>query len=753
MTAAADAVLHADDDGCALVFEETLVTRAGGFVHGRQKICALGLEFREVLLQVLAALGEVGELAVGVLAGLGGGLVGGGDVLLRGLGLFHELELLVVEFYDGFLAAVNFMGQRAVFLVLLRLKLLQRVFFNLRLLGFDFQFQLLAVGLDMLHAVLGGIQSGLGTGGAGTDHLALRRNAGELALHLEDVAVAILKHEKLFDGIKHFAQRLAITTTGVNAGNFVANQGNCGIIPGKIMKIMEVVPRLLAAGLLLVAPVSRAADEAVPKSNANIDLARQLNQAFVQVAEEVSPSVVVITVLQKPSARSTGDSAEELPPELRRFMAPERTTGEGSGVIIRADGFILTNGHVVENAERIRVRLRDGRSFSATVRGVDTPSDVAVIKIDAKDLPVAKLADSSKTRVGEFAIAIGAPFALDYSVTFGHVSAKDRANILDDPENPTLLDQSFIQTDANINPGNSGGPLVNIEGEVIGINTLIRGLRTGIGFAIPANLAREISDKLISDGKYTRSWLGISITSLREDTMFRELEPGVKDGVVVRDVMPDGPAAKSQLKAADVITSIDGTAVVTSQQLKDEIRSKTPGRNVTLSVFRQFRGRGFNTNIVVQPGEWQPPPPRTEIVSAPSGAEDGTAGLKVGVLRRRGGALPGVVVTGVEPGSIGDDAGLTVGDVIVSLASQAVTTPKQFYDLLKAGDLKKGVILNFSRQGNLRRNLAQAQKTSLKTAILLLKPLQPPRAITPVRRRFQACLARAGVRLPPSPVR
>src|SRR6185436_18520715 len=148
-----------------------------------------------------------------------------------------------------------------------------------------------------------------------------------------------------------------------------------------------------------------------------------------------------------------------------------------------------------------------GRKFKGKVRGVDPKSDVAVIKIDAKGLPVATLADSSKTRVGEFAIAIGAPFRLDYSVTFGHISAKGRSDVLTAYDGSALMDQDFIQTDANINPGNSGGPLVNIEGEVIGMNTLIRGLRTGIGFAIPSSLAKEVSDKLISDGKFNRAWL------------------------------------------------------------------------------------------------------------------------------------------------------------------------------------------------------------------------------------------------------
>src|SRR5258706_2166322 len=168
----------------------------------------------------------------------------------------------------------------------------------------------------------------------------------------------------------------------------------------------------------------------------------------------------------------------------------------------------------------IEVRLQDGRRFKAMVRGVDPQSDLAVIKIDAKGLPTAVLADSTKTRVGEFAIAIGAPFNLDYSVTFGHVSAKGRSNIVPFFAGVASMDQDFIQTDANINPGNSGGPLVNIDGEVIGINTLIRGLRTGISFAIPSNLAREISDRLITDGKYVRGYLRVEIRPLKGNAEF-----------------------------------------------------------------------------------------------------------------------------------------------------------------------------------------------------------------------------------------
>ncbi len=461
---------------------------------------------------------------------------------------------------------------------------------------------------------------------------------------------------------------------------------------------------LLLAGAILAPNLCRvcAADAGVAAApNANLSLARQLNEAFVQVAEEVSPSVVVITVIEKAGAANDSEDdtdqgpgpANPIPPELRRYLQSKKSIGQGSGIIIRPDGFILTNGHVVQDAERIEVRLRDGRIFKAEVRGVDAPSDVAVIKIDAKDLPAAKLADSSATRVGEFAIAIGAPFELDYTVTFGHVSAKDRSNILDEEEAGTLIDQDFLQTDANINPGNSGGPLVNVDGEVIGVNTLIRGLHTGIGFAIPSNLAREVADKLISDGKFPRSWLGIDIASLREDPDFRDLVPGIKDGVVVTEIISDGPASKSDLRPADVVTAIDGTPVVTADQLKKEIRGKTPGSDVTLSVYRQVKDSGQRLKIVVQPGEWKDPSAAVTAVAGdpPSASAQETYGITVSGSRRRLHGIEGVAVTHVEPDSVADRSEIHEGDVITAVGDQPVTTPKQFYDILKNADVKKGV--------------------------------------------------------------
>ena len=384
----------------------------------------------------------------------------------------------------------------------------------------------------------------------------------------------------------------------------------------------------LAPAALLAALLPLAAGAAT--NSPALELARQLNDAFVEVAEKVSPSVVVIKLAHKPGSMDLDDADNPfwdlVPKEFRKQFEEEREKrkresqdeeekparapvwdSQGSGVIIRDDGYILTNFHVVEDAEKILVRLRDGRSFTGTVRGKDARSDIAVIKITATNLPVAKLGDSAAVRVGEFAIAIGAPFDLDYSVTFGHVSAKGRSRVVPSQgitSQGAMMDQDFIQTDASINPGNSGGPLVNRYGEVIGINTLIRGLHTGIGFAVPVNFAREVSDGLIRDGKFPRMWLGIGIRGLREDDDATEKISGVDDGVLVTDIRPNGPASKSDLKTSDVITAVDGKSVVTSTQLRNEIRGKKPGSAVTLDVVRQSKPM----KIKVRPDEWPEEP-------------------------------------------------------------------------------------------------------------------------------------------------
>jgi serine protease Do len=482
------------------------------------------------------------------------------------------------------------------------------------------------------------------------------------------------------------------------------------------------------AALTWCAPKTLAADK--PSA---IELARLLNQAFIDVADKVSPAVVVIQVAQKASYVDPFDEEnpffEMLPPEFRQRMEEQREklrkeqekergrkfhrepefNAGGSGVVIRKEGYILTNRHVVDGAERILVRFNDGSEFPAEIRGVDAQSDVAVVKIDpkGKNLIAAKLADSDKARVGEFAIAIGAPFNLDYSVTFGHVSAKGRSRIIPGDEG-AKMDQDFIQTDANINPGNSGGPLVNIDGEVIGINTLIRGLRTGIGFAIPSNLAREVSDKLISDGKFVRAYLGVRIHSLREDIDFRDSLSGINEGVVVKEIPPGGPAAKSELKPWDVITAVDGKKVSSPQHLKNEIRGKTIGAPVTLDVHRF----GKNIKVKVKPEAW--PDDATPVLSQKSAAPDDDArsfGLTVQALTKDLAEqfgiekIEGVLISEVERGSAAERKGIKAGDVITEVNGKPVTSPKQFAEALKAADAKKGVFLIFTTRGTIKAEM------------------------------------------------
>jgi serine protease Do len=460
---------------------------------------------------------------------------------------------------------------------------------------------------------------------------------------------------------------------------------------------------------------------------ADLDIVRQLNRAFVEIANKVSPSVVVINVVQKESPANIEDAEDDnrsdsMPPGFWKHFheqfkkAPmEKTIGQGSGIIVRENGYILTNGHVIEDAESVSVRLQDGKTYQAVVRGVDPQSDLAVIKIDAHGLQAAELGDSAQTRVGEFAIAIGAPFGFDFSVTFGHVSAKSRSKVIDGFEGMSM-DQDFIQTDALINPGNSGGPLVNIEGQVIGINTLIQGLHTGIGFAIPSNLAKEISDQLIENGRFIRPYLGIYMKAVREEADLQQLIPGIQDGVVVKRIASDGPAAKSDLKPSDIITAVDGESVSTPQQLRGAIRRKKIGTPIVLDVFRE----GKIIPIKVSPSDWPEAAvtaePTTAAVSAPASkplpAELGiTVKPLTPALASQFGitAVEGVLVATVDRNSPAARSGLKPGDIITSIDQQPIANRKQFQAAVEKADLKRGVLLNLISGNTARFEILKAK--------------------------------------------
>jgi serine protease Do len=427
-------------------------------------------------------------------------------------------------------------------------------------------------------------------------------------------------------------------------------------------------------------------------------LAHQLNDAFAAVYEKVAPAVVVIEV-----KRSSDVSLSGLPEGLEFFFrgpdgAPTQTN-QGSGFIITSDGYVLTNDHVVgESAnDGITVRLKDGRKFPAKLIGMDDRSDLAVLKIDAQDLPTVELGDSDAAKVGQFAFAIGAPFELPYTFTVGVISAKGRNNLTN-----SRSYEEYIQTDASINPGNSGGPLCDIEGRVIGVNTLIYRMNRGLGFAIPINLAREVGQQLITNGRVSRSWLGIEIVGIEESEALQRYFPDVKKGVVVNGIQPGTPAATSDLRAGDVITKVDNVPVSLSRELQREILSKKIGQSVQLELWRN----GKISLVTLQTGE-QPdrmmrasnrPVPAEPPVKPTQPQPPSNFGLVVEDLPP-GSTARGVQVIDIAPGGAADAAGLTRGDVITEVAGKPVRGTADFDVAIAGADLSRGVMLLVDRAG------------------------------------------------------
>lgn len=405
-----------------------------------------------------------------------------------------------------------------------------------------------------------------------------------------------------------------------------------------------------------------------------------LEDGFVAIGERVLPTVVSIRARRTIDVGGDVPDVEDffrdfgLPGPRLRIPRQFRTEGGGSGAIVRSDGWIITNDHVVGGADKVTVKLEDGREFEGTVRR-DFRSDIAVVKIDAKDLPTIEFADSSRVRVGQWALAFGAPLSLDDTMTLGIISARKRQQTIGSG-NETRFYPELIQTDASINPGNSGGPLVNIDGKVIGINVAIAsptGGNVGIGFAIPSNSAKRVMDALITKGKVVRGYLGIIPAALTPDQRTKYGVP--KGGALVETVSEDTPAAKAGLQVEDVILKINGTSVEDDIHLRNLIAELTPGQTVEIVVRRDGKDRTIKATI----GE---APDLLAQAESPAGNSVAKVGLKVEAItpenaRRYGlGDLrEGVVVTEVQTGSAAEDAGLEPGDVILRADRQAVNSP------------------------------------------------------------------------------
>jgi len=429
-------------------------------------------------------------------------------------------------------------------------------------------------------------------------------------------------------------------------------------------------------------------------------------QPFVAVAKLAKASVVNISSVKKHGGKAEGFSGPFFDdPFFRRFFGEEferrlptpreyREQGLGSGVIVSPDGYIVTNNHVVEGADELTVSLPDKRTFTAKVVGTDPKTDVAVIKIGATNLPVLPWGDASQLQVGEMVLAVGNPFGLSQTVTMGIISAVGRANM-------GIVDyEDFIQTDAAINPGNSGGALVNLKGELIGINTAIfsqSGGNMGIGFAIPSNMAKNVMESLIKHGKVVRGWLGVSVQELTQDLA---KEFGVSDiqGALVADVMDDSPAAKAKLERGDIVTSYNGVPIRDPGQLRAAVAETAPGTKVTLSITRNKKSQEVSVTIGELPKEF-----------ARAGQEGESKGqhLLAGVTVEnasgpsgrfgRPKAPAGVRVTRLESESPAAEAGLRIGDIIREINRKAVKDVTDFERLVGQLGPKSPVLLLLTR--------------------------------------------------------
>ncbi len=488
---------------------------------------------------------------------------------------------------------------------------------------------------------------------------------------------------------------------------------------------------LAAAGLLVAAaPLKGVVSHSPPGrqlppvvlSPETLDIANSLSSAFRTVSSQVLPSVVAIEnrpdrSWQQSSSGMNGPGGDNLGKEnpfkgtpLEDMFRnqhpmspapPQMQGGLGSGVIIDSSGIVLTNNHVVAGGGKVIVRTHDGREFVATDVFTDPQTDIAVVKFAGDtNLVAAQLGDSDVTAVGDWAIALGQPFGLESTVTAGIISAKNRGIGITPREN-------FIQTDAAINPGNSGGPLVNLHGEVIGINTAISsrdGGSNGIGFAVPSNLARWVSDQLISTGKVQRSYLGVGIQPVSYE-LASQLGVAPRSGVVVTSVMPNTPAAKTGMRSGDVIVKFGGQAVKTPQQLQIAVERSTLGKAVTVDVMREGKMIELSYEPAVQPGDFG-----VSEKESPKSNGEGIRMKSLGVelapmtdeLAQKMGIdqQGGLVVLSVQNGSPAAEAGLEPGMVISHVNRQAVTSVSEFERIVKADDDDSILLLVRNEQGS-----------------------------------------------------
>ncbi|MBF0457318.1 MAG: DegQ family serine endoprotease [Nitrospirae bacterium] len=449
----------------------------------------------------------------------------------------------------------------------------------------------------------------------------------------------------------------------------------CGIIAGLVIASDFNIQNQSSAQI-------KQAKEVSPQSR---DVLMQLSNAMAEVADVVKPAVVNISTQKTVDTKDSQMNRFFEDPMFKRFFGDEspfhmpkkyESRALGSGVIIKEDGYIVTNSHVVKDVDEIKVILSDKTEYKGKIIGADPKTDVAVIKIDAHDLPVIKMGDSSKMRVGEIVIAVGNPFGLNQTVTMGIVSAVGRSEV-------GIADyEDFIQIDAPINPGNSGGALVNASGELAGINTAIfstSGGYQGIGFAIPSSMVKNVMDKLIKSGKVIRGWLGVNIQPLTPE-LSKSFGLKEKEGVLIADIVEGGPAEKAGIKRGDLIISFDGKDASNTRQLRNIVANTPPGTTLDLNVVREGKTISFKVTVGELPDAKQAPaesPSQSEFTNRLKGVsvQDMTA-----AIRERfnfPAKVSGVIVTNIADDSAAYNV-LRQGDIIQEVNRKRINNVREY---------------------------------------------------------------------------
>lgn len=431
----------------------------------------------------------------------------------------------------------------------------------------------------------------------------------------------------------------------------------------------------------------------------------ETGRAFSDIVRAVSPSVVNISttkIIRREVQPFFEDPFFDFFSPFHDFDTPKKWKERslGSGVIVSPDGYIVTNNHVVEKSEEIKVTLIDKRTFKGRIVGADPKTDIAIIKINTGNLPTLPWGDSDKLQVGEFVLAIGSPYGLSNTVTMGIISAVGRANV-------GIADyEDFIQTDAAINPGNSGGPLVNIKGELIGINTAIfsrTGGYQGIGFAVPSNMVRLVMDQLLQKGKVTRGWIGVTIQELTPE-LAQEFGLKKTKGALVSDVAKDSPASRAGIMRGDIILEFNGKEVKDVSNLRNMVAQSKAGTEVTLKILRAGKELNIKVNITELPREVAEVAPE-QLLPEPSELKALT-GLTVMDLSRDivkqlglNKDERGVVVIKVEPGSPADDAEIKKGDIIKEINKKPINSIEDFNKIVSNIKKNDSVLLFVNRGG------------------------------------------------------